>query len=134
VPNLSRRAVLVLGAAAGTVAVLPGTASAHFGTGVPWTSVLRRSDYAVALRKTFSAVGSDGLRYRMTLVAVRNVTHVRVSGEHAFNLIFKPSGAVPPDGIYRLTSAHARPSTLFISAVGPHGNDRRVQALVDRSS
>ena len=133
-PNLTRRAVLVLGAAAGTVAVLPGTASARMGLRSPLSNKLNRSDYAVALRKPFLAVGSDGRRYRMTLVAVRDVTHARTSREHAFNLIFKPSGTIAPDGIYRLTSRHARSSVLFISAVGAHGSTRRVQALVNRSA
>ena len=96
--------------------------------------MLGRSDYHPALGKGFEAVGSDGARYRLKLVAIRDVPHVRTSREHAFNLIFKPSGAVVPDGIYRLTSKHAHSSDLFLSAVGPHGSDRRVQALVDRSS
>jgi hypothetical protein len=134
VPNLTRRAVLVLGAAAGTVAVLPGTASARMGFRSPLAVGLGRSDYAVALRRPFYAVGSDGHRYRMTLVAIRNVTYARTSREQAFNLIFKPSGQIPPDGIYRLTSHYARSSQLFISAVGAHGSTRRIQALVNRSS
>ena len=69
-----------------------------------------------------------------TLVAIRNVTYTRTSREQAFNLIFKPSGAIAPDGIYRLTSRYARSSLLFISAVGAHGDTRRIQALVNRSS
>jgi hypothetical protein len=137
VPNLTRRAVLVLGAAAGAVAALPGTASARVGVRRPRASLPGRSHYAPGLGKAFHAVGADGRTYRMTLVTIADVTHLKHVAsvrEHAFNLLFKPVGAVPPDGIYRLTSAHAVTSSLFISGVGPHGAARRIQALVVRGS
>jgi hypothetical protein len=144
VPDLTRRAFLVLGGATSAVIALPQAASARVGPRAQAagahrglrarSNVLGRSDYGVALGKGFVAVGSDGQRYRLTLVAIRDVPHVRTSGEHAFNLLFKPTGAVVPDGIYRLASTHARSSDLFLSAVGPHGSGRLVQALIDRSS
>ena len=122
--------IAALGAVAGT---LSGPSGGIAGNAAPTEPLLRRSRFAPLVGTQFTAEAGGG-RFELTLAAVDDLAPMRVrADEDRFNLLFVTTEDEPPEGIYTLRHPDAEDVTLFISAVGPEGASRRLQALVDRS-
>ena len=152
-PELSRRAVMVstlggLGVAA--AAALPaapalarglaGTAAAGAATAVASDAVPVRSLFTPAIGGAFRATEiGDGetvgdRTIDLVLSAVEDIADSAPGDENRFLLLFTASGYTAADGIYTLRRAGAPQVTLFLSAIGPRGMTRAMQAVVSRTA
>ncbi|KQR53356.1 hypothetical protein ASF88_00165 [Leifsonia sp. Leaf336] len=152
-PELSRRAVMVstlggLGVAA--AAALPaapalargfaGTAAAGAATAVASDAVPVRSLFTPAVGRAFRAteiVDGETAGDRtidLVLSAVEDIADSAPGDENRFLLLFTASGYTAADGIYTLRRAGAPQVTLFLSAIGPRGMTRAMQAVVSRTA
>ncbi len=131
--TLTRRTLIRNGAAAGMAAML-GTR--------PWSAApaaasdghLRRSSYSGLVGQSFS-VGSGELRLLSVAdVAGANSAKSLVGSEHAFVLTFSGPRSAPLDGgVHRFWHPRLGTFPLFMSPVGLPRDDRRYEAVIDRS-
>ena len=139
-PTLSRRTMILTGVGVAGVAAVGVTAGvslwpkestieADAAAGID----LVRSRFAPLVGTEFTASATVGV-FSLVLDGVEEVYPVRApEDEHRFNLLFAANGGEPPAGIYTLSHPETSESVLFLSAIGPEGSERRLQALVDRS-
>jgi hypothetical protein len=141
-PDLTRRAALLLGGSAG-LAGLAGTAlggPAGASTGTPWRAASRppiplRAGFGKGLGGGFLASNLHG-RFRLTLTDIQDLPHgAAADHEHSFTLGFTPRGAGHlPQGIYHLTSLRVASCELFLAPVGIQRGQQRLQAVINRMS
>ncbi len=150
-PEVSRRTVMTVGAggiglAAVAVATQAGPAFAggtsaasafsalSAATGLATGPLPVRSIYAPAIGRTFRA--NDGTRsFDLTLTEIHDLPESTVDNdENRFGLLFTATGFLAGDGIFALRCAGVRTTTLFLTAVGPRGATRTLQAIVDRTA
>src|SRR5690554_5940010 len=139
-PTLSRRTMILTGVGVAGVAAVGVTAGvslwpkdstieADAAAGID----LVRSCFAPLVGTEFIASATVGV-FSLVLDGVEEVYPVRApEDEHRFNLLFAANRGEPPAGICSLSDPETSESVLFLSAIGPGGSERRLQALVGRS-
>lgn len=154
-PELSRRAVMAsalgglgIAAAAGLPAV-PAVAHGIVATGAgagrasaagTATADPVRSLFAPAIGRAFRATqsadgsGAGERTIDLVLTAVEDIADSAPGDENRFLLLFTASGYTAADGIYTVRRAGAPEVTLFLSAIGPRGMTRAMQAVVSRTA
>lgn len=153
-PELSRRAVMASalgGIGIAAAAGLPAAPALAHGivardTGIAGASADGtatvdpvRSLFTPAIGRAFRATqsaGSDAGERTIDLVltAVEDIADSAPGDENRFLLLFTASGYTAADGIYTLRRAGAPQVTLFLSAIGPRGMTRAMQAVVSRTA
>jgi hypothetical protein len=135
-------------AAAAALSATPALARglADAGVGSAAASPSAASPEAVPVRSLFTpAVGrafratetgdSAGDRtIDLVLSAVEDIADSAPGDENRFLLLFTASGYTAADGIYTLRRAGSPQVTLFLSAIGPRGMTRAMQAVVSRTA
>lgn len=132
-------------AAAAALPAAPALARASAGAGVgsaastsPVSSeaVPVRSLFAPAVGRAFRAneAGSGDRTIDLVLSAVEDIADSAPGDENRFSLVFTASGYTAADGIYTLRRAGSPQVTLFLSAIGPRGMTRAMQAVVSRTA
>jgi len=131
--TMTRRSLLRVGAA--------GTATTMVGL-MPWSPArafagpghLLRSSYAGRVGRRFAA-GSVGLELLSVADVAGAAAHRRLVGsEHAFVLTFAgPLGSELEAGTHTLSNVELGTFELFVSPVDQPREDRRYEAVIDRS-
>ncbi|WP_374222245.1 hypothetical protein [Leifsonia sp. TF02-11] len=97
-----------------------------------------RSLFTPAVGRTFRATESGGgasdRTIDLVLSAVEDIADSAPGDENRFLLLFTTSGFTASDGIYTLRRSGAPQVTLFLSAIGPRGLTRAMQAVVSRTA
>ena len=97
-----------------------------------------RSLFPPAVRRTFRATDSGGgasaRTIALVLSPVEDIADSVPGDENRFLLLFTASGFTASDGIYTLRRSGAPQVTLFLSAIGPRGLTRAMQAVVSRTA
>ncbi len=96
-----------------------------------------RSLFTPALGRAFRATESGGASDRtidLVLSSVEDIADSVPGDENRFLLLFTASGFTASDGIYTLRRSGAPQVTLFLSAIGPRGLTRAMQAVVSRTA
>lgn len=140
--TLSRRTVVAAGIGTAGVAALgitvaslstrPSTGSRAAGPAAG--ADLVRSRFTPLVGTAFVAAAGAS-EHRLVLDTVDDLASATTPDEEArFNLLFTHDGELPEQGIYTLRHPDTADTVLFLSPVGPEGQNLRIQALVDRSA
>lgn len=137
--GLGVAAAAALPAAPAIARGISGTgASAVTGRIVAETTDPVRSLFTPAVGRTFRATESGGgasdRTIDLVLSSVEDIADSTPGDENRFLLLFTASGFTASDGIYTLRRSGAPQVTLFLSAIGPRGLTRAMQAVVSRTA
>lgn len=140
VSALSGLGVAAVAVATPAVPAFAGGASRAVGTPAAAESVpagevaLTRSLYTPAVGRRFVAT-SDARSIPIVLTGIEDIAGSAAPGdEHRFSLLFSAAGYAAEDGIYTLSCDDVPTTTLFLTAIGPRGLTRPMQAIVSRNA